>query len=212
MGFLEAVRCTWSALKTWWEAWLGLLLFGLVWVVCWATVVLGPPATFGFFFGVRWLMDEKEVKWEYVYRMAKKYFLASWLWCLANLVVFYAGFANYVFYSQLDKVNGRLLRLLALGIGLLWTAVQCYALPYFVLLEKKSLLVAWKNGLFTLLASPLFSLSLWIVLAVLLILHLAVVPVFLAGPGLVVVLVSMAVEDRIQTFGIREREAGKGEP
>jgi len=212
MGFLEAARCTWSALKAWWEAWLGLLLFGLVWVVCWATVVLGPPATFGFFFGVRWWMDEKEIKWEYVYRMAKKYFFTSWLWCLANLVVFYAVFSNYVFYSQLDKGNGQLLQLLALGMGFLWTAVQFYALPYFVLLEKKFLLVAWKNGLFTLLASPLFSLALWIVLAVLLILHLAIAPIFMAGPGLVVLLVSMAVEDRIQTFGIRKREAGKEKP
>ncbi len=211
MIIAEPLRMIWNALKAWWEAWLGLWLFGLVWVLCWATLVLGPPATFGFFYGVRWLMVEKEIKWEQSYHMAKKHFLASWLWFLANLLVLYLVFSNYVFYSRFASSAGSVFQVLALGVGFLWIAVQFYALPYFVLLEKKSLWIAWKNGLFTILASPIFNLVLWIVLAVLVFLHLAVFPIFLAGPGLVVLLASMAVENRIQKFGIRERDASKGE-
>lgn len=206
----EPWRMVWDALKLWWEVWVGLLLLGLVWILCWMTVVLGPPATFGFFSAVRPAIVEKEIDWKLFYRAAKQYFFASWLWFLAYLLVLFLVFSNYVFYGNLTKGAGTFLDVLALGMGFLWTAVQFYALPYFVLLEKKSLLIAWKNGLYTILASPLFSLALWIVLAVLVFLHLMILPVFLAGPGLVVLLSSMAVEDRIQKFGIREREAGEG--
>lgn len=210
MSIAEPWRMIWNALKAWWEAWLSLLLFGLVWVLCWATLVLGPPATFGFFHSVRWLIVEKEIKWKHYYRMAKKHFIASWLWFLANVLVLYLVFSNFVFYSRLTSSVGSILQVLTLGLGVLWTAIQFYALPYYVLLEKKSLLIAWKNGLYTILASPFFSLALWVVLAVLLLLHLAIFPIFLAGPGLVVLLASMAVENRIQKFGIRERDARNG--
>ena len=205
----EPLRMIWNALKIWWEVWVGLWLFGLVWILCWATLVLGPPATFGFFHGVRWLMVEKEIRWEHYYQPAKTYFVASWLWFLANLLVLYIVFSNYVYYSGTTIDAGDILKGLAVGVGILWVAVQFYALPYYVLLEKKSLLIAWKNGLFTLLASPIFSLVLWVVLAALLFLHVMIFPVFLAGPGLLVLLVTLAVEDRIQKFGIRERDASE---
>jgi uncharacterized membrane protein YesL len=210
MSFLEPVRLIWKALQAWWEAWLGLLLFGLVWVLCCATLVLGPPATFGFFFAVRQWMAEKEIRWERYYRMAKNHFLASWLWFLANLLVLFLVYVNFVFYANLDSSLGGVLQVIALGTGFLWLAVQFYALPYYVLLEKKNLFIAWKNGLFTILASPLFSLALWVVLGIVLLLHLTIMPFLIGGPGLVVLLSSMAVEDRIQKFGIREKDAKQG--
>lgn len=205
----EPLRMLWNGLKIWWEAWVGLWLFGLVWVLCWATLVLGPPATFGFFYAVRRLIVEKETKWKHFYQPAKTYFFASWLWFLANLLVLYIVFSNYVYYGRITISVGGILKVLAVGVGILWIAVQFYALPYLMLLEKKSLLIAWKNGLFTILASPIFSLVLWVVIAVILFLHVMIFPIFLAGPGLVVLLATIAVEDRIQKFGIRERDASK---
>jgi uncharacterized membrane protein YesL len=209
MAIAEPFRMIWDTLKAWWEAWTGLWLIGLVWVLCWMTLVLGPPATFGFFYSARWLIAEGDINWKHFYRMAIKHFLVSWLWFLACLLVLFLVYSNYVFYDSLANGVGSFLRVLALVVGFLWTVVQFYALPYYVLLEKKSLWIAWKNGLYTILASPIFSLVLWIVLAALLFLHAMIFPIFLAGPGLVVLLASMAVENRIQKFGIRERDANE---
>lgn len=211
MGFREAARLVWSTLRVWWDAWVGLWLFGLVWTLCWATIVLGPPATFGFFQAVRWLVTEKEVRWSEYYRGAKTNVLASWGWFLVNLGVCYVVYANYVFYGTLASQLGQLLQVLALLLGFLWLAIQWYALPYFALLERKSLWQAWKNALFTFMAAPLFGLAVILVQALLLFLHLFIAPVFLAGPGLIVLLASLAVEERLQKFGIREREAGEQE-
>jgi uncharacterized membrane protein YesL len=207
MPIFDPFRLIWKALKVWWEGWFSVLLFGFVWLLCWVTVILGPPATFGFFHAVRWWMVEKETKWDQFYRMGKKHFVTSWLWFLANLLVFFLVFANYVFYGSLESDISRLLQFLALVVGSLWLAVQLYALPYFVLLEKKSLTIAWKNGLFTILASPVFSLVVFAAIAAVGYLHLTLMPLLFGGPGLIVMLASIAVEDRIQKFGIRERDA-----
>jgi len=204
---VDAFHMIWRTLKIWWEVWLALWMFGLVWVLCWATIVLGPPATFVFFQAVRHLMTNSEVKWDESLRAARESLLTSWLWFAANLLMLFAVFANYVFYGRLANSAGSVLQFMALLVGFAWVAVQFYALPYYVLLEKKSLLTAWKNGLLTLLASPVFSLILWLVLAPLIALHIFIVPVFLAVPGLVILLASMAVEDRVQKFRIRERDA-----
>ena len=207
MKFPEPFRLIWRTLQIWWEGWLSLLLFGLVWVLCWATLVLGPPATFGLFFAVRVWMDERETRWDHYYQMSKKHLLVSWVWFLVNLFVFFLIFANIAFYDNLAGGLSRALQIFSLGVLFLWMAVQFYALPYYVLLEKKNLFIAWKNGLFTILASPIFSLTIWVALSLLLILNLTVIPIFFGGPGLIVLLVSMGVEDRIEKFGIRERES-----
>jgi uncharacterized membrane protein YesL len=212
MGIKEALRMIWKALVVWWEGWFSLLLYSIVWVLCCLTIVLGPPATFGFFHVVRLWIDEKETRWSYYFQMGKKYFLTSWIWFLANIFVFFVVFANYVFYGNMENRISRILLVVSLLIGLLWVAVQFYALPYYVLIEQKSILKAWKNGLFTILASPLFSLMLWIVLAVVIYLHVAILPLFFGGPALIVIMSSMAVEDRIQKFGIRDRETGPDAP
>jgi uncharacterized membrane protein YesL len=207
MQLREPFHLIWKALRVWWDGWLSLLLYGLVWLLCWATIVLGPPATFGFFFAVRAWMVEKETRWNLYYQTGKKYFLASWAWFLANLLILFIVFANNVFYDSLGGGMGRLLKAMAILIGFLWATVQFYALPYFVLLEKKNLFIAWKNGLFTILASPLFSLVICIALGAFLFLHLTIMPLFFGGPGLIVLLSSMAVEERIEKFGIRERDS-----
>lgn len=207
MNLPEPVHLIWKALRVWWDGWLSVLLYGLVWLLCWATIVLGPPATFGFFFAVRAWIVEKETRWNVYYQMGKKYFFVSWAWFLANLLILFIVFANNVFYDSQGGGMGSLLKATAMVIGFLWAAVQFYALPYFVLLEKKNLFIAWKNGLFTILASPLFTLAIWITLAVLMFLHLLIMPLFFGGPGLIVLLSSLAVEDRIETFGIRERDS-----
>jgi uncharacterized membrane protein YesL len=209
MDYKAPFRMLWKALQTWWDGWFSIVLFGLVWLVCWATVLLGPPATFGFFHAVRWWMVAKETKWDQFFRMAKKYWLQSWLWFLANLFIGFTVFANYVFYGSLESNIRGPMQLLTLVLGILWAAVQLYAIPYFVLLEKKSLFVAWKNGLFTILASPIFSVVVFAAIGLVGYLHIGIMPFVFGGPGLIVTIASMAVEDRIQKFRIRERDASE---
>lgn len=210
LPLFDPFRTLWKTLQIWWESWLNLWLFGLVLVLCWGTILLGPPATFGFFYAVRALFneEEQEMHWRDYFETAKRHFLDSWRWFLANLFVLFLVYSNLVFYSTMGGNLSGLFQILGVGAGLLWFSVQGYALPYFVLMDRKSLLNAWKNGLFTILAAPLYSAVVFLVLGIIIVLHIFIMPVFLAGPGLIILLASAAVEDRIQKFAIRDRNPG----
>jgi uncharacterized membrane protein YesL len=206
MNIMDAIHTIWKAVRVWWDGWFWLLVFGLVWALCWVTVVLGPPATFGFFHATHWWMTRGETRWDQYFQAGKKYFLKSWLWFLALLFVFLVAYANFAFYARLAGSLGPVMQGVSLGVGFLWVVIQFYALPYFELLEKKSLWMAWKNGLFTILAAPLYSLVILVVLVVLAYLHITILPLILGVPGLIVVLASMAVSDLIHKFGIGDKE------
>lgn len=206
MDFAAPFRTIWSTLKVWWDGWFSMLLFGLAWLAACLTIILAPPATFGFFHAVRWWMVEKETKWDQFYQMAKKHFIASWLWFLANLFVAFVAFANYVFYGSLDNDIRPVMQTVTLVVAILWTAIQLYALPYYVIMEQKSLVVAWKNGILTILASPVFSAVIFAAIGLVAYVHVGIMPLLFGGPGLIVLLASMAVEDRVEKFGIRKRE------
>jgi hypothetical protein len=73
--------------------------------------------------------------------------------------------------------------------------------PFYLLQEKKSLFLAWRNALFTALASPGFTLVLWIFIAILLVASIVlVIPVILGAPALIAMVGSVAVRERVKTY------------
>ncbi len=140
----------------------------------------------------------------------KQYFLKAWGWMLANLVVTILTFANLQFYGQMQASWAAYVQGIFFLILFLWAATQFYALPFFMLQEVKSLRMAWRNGFLTTLASPGFSLVIFLVVVIVLIPSvLFLIPLFLGIPGLVAVLGSVAVKDRVEVFRLRQQE-GKG--
>ena len=92
---------------------------------------------------------------------------------------------------------------------LVWLLVQFYALPYLMEQERRSLFLALRNGLFSLLAFPGYTLILGGLALVVGVLSLRfVVPAVLGAFGLVALLGTWAVRERLETYRIRER----GEP
>ena len=43
------------ALSDWWDDWVNMVVINLLWWLCWLTVVLGPPATFGMYYATNQL-------------------------------------------------------------------------------------------------------------------------------------------------------------
>lgn len=73
--------------------------------------------------------------------------------------------------------------------------------------ERKSLPLALRNGLFTILAAPGYSLVVMgAALSVAAVALALVAPLVLGGPGLLALIAGHAVRDRIETYGLRERE------
>ena len=134
---------------------------------------------------------------------------------LVNIVLAVVIFFNQNYYSQVGASWAKIIQWISLLMYLLWLAMQFYAIPYFLLQEKRSLLLAWRNSLYTLLAFPVYSLVIILLCLVFLLLSFAlVIPALLGVPLIVVVAASAAVRERLQKLNLLEDEdqpAGESE-
>jgi uncharacterized membrane protein YesL len=197
-----------DGLVLWWDEWINWIVVNLLWLLCWLTIVLGPPATFGIHFVAASLVEGESLGVRGLLDGGKKYFAKSWLWMVVNTIVIVIIVFNILFYYQIESNWAQFIQGIILFVGFLWILVQLYTLPFFMLQEDKSLRVAWRNALFTIIASPFHAL---IIFAFILLLTavsiMTVLPVFFGVPGLIVVLTSSAVKDRVKAFqeGIRDK-------
>lgn len=202
--FPAAVTVIRRSLSDWWYNWFNLALINVVWALAAATIVLAPPATIGAFFAANELASGRSVGLGDFVTGFRSFFLVSYVWALVNIVAAVLIGVSVLFYSQLGTQWALALLLVVAAIGLGWLAVQFYALPYLIELEQKHLLVALRNGLFTGLASPLYTAVLLVFVTIVVASSIIVVPLILfGGPCLIALLANRAVRERLVAFGIR---------
>ncbi len=196
-----------GALSDWWDDWVNMALISLVWLLCWVTIVLGPPATFGLYYVTNHLAHGRSLGLRGLLEGGRRYFLESWLWMLLNLVVAVVLAVNVWFYGQLDADWARIVQAFPLFLSLAWLVVQFYALPYLMEQKEESLKLALRNGLFTFLAAPGYTAVVAGLAALIAVLSVwLVAPVFLGGPCLIATLGNRAVRERLETYRARERK------
>ena len=194
-----------SALVVWFSGWMSWVTLSTLWVLCWLTVVLGPPATFGLVHAANYAVHEVPPTVREAAAGARRYFGLSWLWMLGNLLVGVIFWANASFYASFPGDVWRIARPVLIAVGVAWLVVQFYALPYLVIQERKNLLVAWKNGLLTALSAPIYTLVVaGLGLGAGLISLILVAPLALGGPAFVAVLANEAVLERLKTYKLLE--------
>lgn len=200
-----------ESLSEWWRDWLNMALLNVVWMLCWLTVLLGPPATMVAYriasdFGRGGTLYPRELP-----GMLRRYFLQGWLWFLLQLVVATGVLVNLQFYARLGEPIGPLLRGATLAVTALWLLLQIYTLPYLMEQGRGGLGLALRNSLLTTLASPLYTLVLGIIVGVLAAACLRLPFLLLFGvPMLIALIGSIAVRDRLAHFGkLQPAEAGE---
>ena len=196
------------ALRDWWDDWVNMAVINLLWWLCWLTLALGPPATFGLYYVTNQLAQGKSLGPKGLLEGGRRYFGLSWLWFLLNLAAVLVWGVNYFFYASLTTAWAGFLQAFFLLLGLAWLLVQFYALPYLMEQEQKQLRLALRNGFLTALAAPGYTLVVAGVAAALTVISIsAVVPLFLGGPCLLAALGNRAVRERMEAYGVRDREA-----
>ncbi len=195
------------ALSDWWDDWINMALISLVWVLCWVTIVLGPPATFGVYYVTHQLAHGRSLGLRGLLEGGRQYLLKSWLWMLLNLVVAVVLPINIWFYGQLDADWAVIVQMIPLFLGLVWLMVQFYTLPYLMEQEQKSLRLALRNGLFTTLAAPAYTAVVAGLAVLVVVLSVVLVaPLFLGAPCLIAAMGNRAVQERLETYRVWERE------
>ena len=196
-----------QAFADWWDELFGMAAISVVWLLCWLTIILGPPATFGLYYYSNGLAHGKNPGFGGFVEGGRRFFLKSWLWMLLNLAAFVLLSVSVVFYGQFDALWALVVRGLMLAAALTWLGTQFYALPYLMEQENQQLRLALRNGLLTLLAAPMYSLIIIVLAAVLMALSLVLVfPLILGVPALISALGTRAVLERLDAFRVRERD------
>lgn len=182
--------------------WKPLLILNTLWLAASATLVLAPPATLALFHCAYEIMQGRSTAIFSTFRQAMQLYLApSWNWALINFGAAVLLYANVRFYGQLQTSWGAPLQLIALVVGAAWVTVQLYTLAYLMALEQLLLRTALRNGLFTLLASPLYSLILTVIVVGIGYLCLKLIVILFIGvPALIALLGTYAVRERLRAF------------
>ena len=203
-----ALQTLQKALADFWYQWVVLLLINLVWLLCCATIVLAPPATFGMFYATNELANGRGIGYPDFFSGIRRYFKLSWLWGVLNLIALFLVWLNIQFYGRVEQSWSLTLILLTLMVAVVWLMVQLLTVPYVIEHERKHLGIAMRNALFTLLATPLYSFLLTLFIGTFIYLALTqAIGVLLGAPIMVTLLSNRAVLNRLEAFGLRERPA-----
>lgn len=193
-----------------WNDKANMLLVNMVGVMAFLTVIFAPPAVFGLVYTANRLVAGESLGLTGLVQGGRKYFVTSWLWALFNFVVFYIVSINLSFYGLAPVSWGSLLQYFFVFVSLVWLMVQFYALPYLMDMEEKKLLLALRNGWFTIMASPGYTLVLMVLLGVIILISgLTLFPILLISPCLLACLGARAVQERLKTLGIRQTSQDK---
>ena len=204
---LLPVRVARHALVDWWREWVAMAAVNLAWLLCCATIVLAPPATFALFHYMREVQRGRGTGPREMVSVGRRRFVKSWLWFLSNVVFGLLVWASVVFYSRIEAPIAVVVYLVLFVIVGLWLAVQFYALPYLMVQAEPNLRQAYRNALFTALASPVYTLVLLGICAFVVALGARLVfLVFLGAPCLIALIATHAVRERLDTFGVEKRQ------
>ena len=203
-----AFRAFWAACKDYYEEMFRLVGANLLWLLLAIPVVTLPPATAGMFVLTNRIAHHRSTELRLFFTGMKQYFLKSWLLALLNVAVLGILYVNWRFYGQmLTATWAAAVQGLFLGLMALWCLIQLYVYPMLLEQEQPRLLLALRNAAFMAFASPLTSIVLGIIVAI-----LAVVSTILALPLAValIAVVALAANEAVLAllvhFGIRKAE------
>jgi len=201
-----------QAIISWWDDLVNQFVLNLAWVFCQVSIVFGPAATLSIFHLSRQLVDGSAPNFREFVQYTKHYFIKGWTWMAVNMLAVIIVASNLAFYGRIETAWAFYVRLLFVGLALLWLPMQFYALPYLVIQEESSLRLAWKNALYTVLASPAYTFVIFLFAAAVIVVSLVtILPLFFGIWMLLPTLANHAIKERLETFRLMMQEEAPDE-
>lgn len=198
---IDAVDVVRAALRDAWDALVGVAPLNVLWLGLVLTVVLFPPATAALFESMHELAAGRTPGIRDFLGLVRQRFVVAWLWALWA----FAGF-TVVFFgvgSSADLADPRAwLSAAVVVLGILFGVSLLYVWPFVFLQSEGGLARAIRNSILTVLAAPLFAIVIGVLLALIVAFSaVLIVPLALVVPGLIGLVASHAVTDRLRAFG-----------
>jgi uncharacterized membrane protein YesL len=188
--------------QDWYYSMLGLVSGNALWFALSLTGILIPPATAGIYAVTHSIAHGQGQRISDFWAGARRYFWLSLRWGLLNVIVGALLFSNTVFYGAIAGPLGSVIRVVSALIAVVWCASQFYFWPFLYEQEDKRLRVALKNAVFLTLATPIYTLTLLVVVILVVIVSLfTVLPLAVFATSFVSLVGNRAVIERLAAFG-----------
>jgi len=196
----DAIRVVRRSLRDAWDALVAVAPINLSWAGLSLTIVLLPPATAALFESMHELASGSSPGLREYIGAVRRRLVDGWVWALWAAAGLTIVGVNVRLYPDPTDPRAWLSAAIAV-LGILFGVSVLYVWPFMLLQPGGGLFRAIRNSVLAVLAAPLFA----VVLAVLLLLILAVgavliLPLVLVLPGLVCLVASHAVTDRLRLW------------
>jgi len=181
-----------------WEEMFYALVFNIIWVVGTVLIIPWPFVTFGLFFTVYDVGQGKGIKLSTFFRHARRNLKPAYIWGGINLAIFVVLGTNIRFYEGLAQSGAQwavYVRLVMIGLTVLWLVLQLIALALYPRLDQPDFKLALRNAAILIARYPtsMFTLA---ILTGLIILISAIFPAlsFLAAAAFIAMMTNRIVE------------------
>ncbi len=206
-GIATAFELIGESFRLWWDDWSNGVLVSLVMLLVSLTVILAGPAILGMCAMTHDLVDGVRTGIAGWWIGFKRYFWQGILWGLVNLILTFLAGSSLWFYTQWSSPLAPFLAIFLVIIGVIWLMMQFLTAGYLIEQDDKSIGLAWKNSLLTLLAGPGFSLTVGLFSMVIFLFSVGTLLPVIVGTGPLLGLLSvLAVRNRLAVYQVRERQ------
>jgi uncharacterized membrane protein YesL len=189
------------SLRDAWDALVDVAPINLAWAGLGLTIVLLPPATAALFESMHELASGRSPGIRDYIGAVRRRLVDGWAWALWSAAGLTIVGVNVGLYPDLTDLRAWLSAVVAV-IGVLFGVSALYVWPLVLLQPDGGLLRAIRNSILMTLAAPLFAVVLAILLALIVAIGaVLVLPLVLVLPGLVCLVASHAVTDRLRAWG-----------
>lgn len=198
---LDAVRVVRSALRDGWDALYVVGALNLAWLGLSLTIILLPPATVALFESMDELAAGRTPGVRDFLGSIRRRFIGAWVWALWAIAGITVATVNVRYWGA---SGGSLVWISAAFavLGLLFGMSLLYVWPFVFQQHEGGLVRAIRNSILTVLAAPLFTISLAIVLVlVVAVSAVLILPIAVFLSALIGLIATHAVTDRLRAFG-----------
>ncbi len=162
-----AFRVLWAAFKDYYEEMFTLAGANLLWVVLSIPVITLPATTAGMLYLTNQIAHHRRsIEFRMFFEGIKLYWWKSYLLAGLNVLAAVIFYTNFRFYGQFEGQWAVIVRGLFVGLAAMWALIQVYVFPMLLEQEEPKLRMALRNAAFLTFASPITTLTLVVLLAV----------------------------------------------
>ena len=195
---IRAFSIVGQAFRLWWQEFMLLIFFNLIWLALQIPIVTGPPATAAMYVIARQLASGELIEPRHGLNALRRMFAPAWMWGAINLLIVGAVVGNFWFYQSATGWLWIGLRLVWGVIALGWFAINLFYWPFWLAQEQHSLQLTFRNSFLFLAKRPGLAITLMLMSALLIVVSvLTTLPLATALMAWLALIGVLAVEEAL---------------